>query len=1117
MLEIIGGRSGSGKTELVWSRLETAVNAGKTCILLVPEQISFETECALISRLDTSVAVKIKVYSFTRLAEVVRREVGGRAGLPMAPATRVVLLAKAMKELSSQLAVYRMRRTDPARLSSVLALLEELRGCAVDEDALSQVMDQLEDGALKQKLGDLVKIENGYRSLVGSSYLDPVDDLAHLADDLPKWRPIHGATVFVDGFKSFTGLEMKVLERLLGLTETLTVTLGYDRHAPYADGLELFSEIVKTATRLQDLARKSGVPVKKPEVLTENFRHRNAPALAVLEERLYRVGEQLSDLPADGVELMAADNIYEECRLATRRLHRFLREGGRAREAAVVVRDLNSYRGILEPMLDRAGLPYFIDSRETVRTDPLMVTVIEALQCVTGSWNTESLLRLMKTGLLGFSASTVAKLENHLYMWNIRGAAWQKDWTQNPEGLSAPATAKTAQTLHYLNILRRRLMRPLQTLRATLAGGSNGRQFAEAVYRYLCEAKVRRAVVQRVDHLQRNGDNDLASRAARVWDTLMDMLDQFAAAAGEERQQGEEFLSMFTLAADLTDMGSVPPGIDVVQIGQADRIRYSAPKLVLILGANAGVFPSAQPTGGLLADAERTRLVECGLPLTDTSSHRLLEERYFAYAAVSAAGRELYVSYLTEDVEGHAAEPSSLVEEIRRLLPQTVVKTDYPAAAETADELLQYAARNWNGRDVLAASFHKACAEISGTALRYGRMRQAAAERSHRFTSPDEAKRLFNKLSALSPTAVETFYQCPFGYFCKYGLRLKEREKAELNALEFGTAAHHVMETCIPRYVQAGFSTLRKAGVMQDAADALHRSVDEVMGGLEDKPDRFLYLFSRLKRLCGYFLWHVVRELRQSRFVPTDYELRVGESRGGEPAVPALKVPLPDGSFVQVYGTIDRVDVYKAGEQSYVRVVDYKTGYKEFRLDDIVNGINLQMLIYLSALWENGGPRYGTVIPAGMLYLPSKLPVVSAESEEKETERTKTMTMNGLILDNPEIVSAMEEDAGGLFIPVKLDKNGNIQGKSTAGVATLAQFGLLKRQAEKLLRGMAESLRGGEVAPNPTVSKTVDACRYCRYNAVCGHEIGDPCREVAPLANREVLEILEEEGSVCSP
>ena len=1114
MLQIVAGRSGSGKSEEIWRRLEatlTGENAPNLCVLLVPEQFSSETEHALLTRLGPTLTQRVRVFSFTHMADTVRREVGGRGGLGMAEGTRVVLLAKAMRELVDRLQVYHMRKTDASRLASMLTLLEELHGCAVTAEQLNELADRLEDGALGRKLRDLALIDDGYQALVAQSYLDPMDSLLHLVEDLPKSQMLAGCTVFVDGFKSFTGQEMQVLETLMTVATAMTVTLGYDPYGAQNDELDLFAEILKTAAALENTARRHGVPVKTACRLTENHRHREVPALAVLEERLFRAGSPSEDIPPQGVELMKCGNIYDECRLAVRRLHRYLREGGRCRNVALVVRNLSSYRGILEPMLERAGIPYFMDCRESVRTDPLIVTVIEALQCVTGNWQTEALFKLMKTGLLGFAPRTVALLENYVYMWNIRGAAWKREWTANPDGLTAPVTEKTQQTLRYLNMLRRRLVMPLLALQKRLTNGCNGRGFAEAVYDYLQKARVRRLVVLRVRRLKADGDRDLADRAARTWDVLMGLLDQFAAAAGEEQQRGEDFLALFTLAADLTDIGSIPSGLDVVQIGQADRIRYSEPELVLILGANAGVFPASPQRSGLLGDAERTRLVENGLPLTDTSAHRMMEERYFAYSAVSAATRELYVSYQSEDEDGKPIDPSLLVEEIRRLLPQIELQRDDPAAAETPEELFHYLGRHWKTGSPLASSLHVACAESPETAERYRRMRGAADDRSLHFESPAEAKRLFKKLSSLSPTAVETYYECPFGYFCRYGLRLKERNKAELNALEFGSAAHYVMETCIPVYAKQGFATLRKAGVMQDAAEALRRYVEERMGGTADKPDRFLYLLSRLERLCGYFLWHVVRELRQSRFVPTDFELRIGDEVEGEPSTPPLTVTLPDGSTIRVIGTIDRVDVYKVGDVSYVRVVDYKTGQKAFRLDDVVNGINLQMLIYLSALWENGGPRYGTVIPAGMLYLPSKLPVVKAgEGAKQEAAQTKTMTMNGLVLNNPEIVQAMEADGGGLFIPVQLKKGGDIHSRSVNSIATLAEFGMLKKRAENLLRRMAETLHSGGIDPCPTISKTVDACQYCKYKAICGHEPEDPNRTILPAKNVEILAELKE-------
>lgn len=54
MLQLILGRSGSGKTRQIYDELTSSVGRGngKAHILLVPEQFSFESERALLERLE---------------------------------------------------------------------------------------------------------------------------------------------------------------------------------------------------------------------------------------------------------------------------------------------------------------------------------------------------------------------------------------------------------------------------------------------------------------------------------------------------------------------------------------------------------------------------------------------------------------------------------------------------------------------------------------------------------------------------------------------------------------------------------------------------------------------------------------------------------------------------------------------------------------------------------------------------------------------------------------------------------------------------------------------------------------------------------------------------------
>ena len=169
------------------------------------------------------------------------------------------------------------------------------------------------------------------------------------------------------------------------------------------------------------------------------------------------------------------------------------------------------------------------------------------------------------------------------------------------------------------------------------------------------------------------------------------------------------------------------------------------------------------------------------------------------------------------------------------------------------------------------------------------------------------------------------------------------------------------MEKLLPVYAQLGFESIRKKQAMEDTEDAVREYVDTYMGGEENKSSRFAYLLTRLTATCGSLLWQVVLEMRQSRFVPVDYELPIGLPDEEHPeAVEPLRLTLPDGTQVYVQGKVDRVDILKKGDDAYVRVVDYKTGSKEFRLAEVMDGINVQMLIYLMSIWANGGQRYGS-------------------------------------------------------------------------------------------------------------------------------------------------------------
>ena len=1142
MLQLLIGPSGSGKTHTVLNTIAALTAQGQKNILwLVPEQYSFESERAILRALGPVGAAGVRVLSFSRLADMVAREVGGMAGRRLDEGVRALLMSRALTQVAQvaqdtddPLKGLRVRlATDSAYVEQLLTLWQELRQCAVSTDEWERLAAELpaEEGLLAQKAGALYRVFTAYEGLAAATGLDELDELTRLAQRLPHSTLPDGAAVFVDGFKGFTVQELQVLEALMPRVARMTVALCTDTPGRRWDGtppsacrreFPLFSPVTDTIKSLRGIAARHHLTWELT-CLDENHRTHSG-ALQALEQGLYAPSPTVYAEDASEVTLTPCADVYEECAYAVRRIRHLLRqEGYRCRDITVVVRNLPDYQGILDELLAREGIPYYMDTRQDILCEPLVVYIRAALRLAVGGWRTEEMLRLMKTDLWPLSPTEIARMENYVYTWGVEGSRWEQEWTENPAGLGREMGEYDRAALARLNAQRGALMRPLMTLRDSLRGRVSGRQFATAVYKWLSSQKsLPDRIKEQIETLEEMAQPVLAAHAQRLWDAVMQILDRFVLAVGDQTMPAAQLEEMFTMLCRTIDMGTLPQSLDAVTVGSADRIRYSAPRAVLVLGANEGVFP-AYPVGiGILSEEERRRLKDHGLTLAQDVLTQCVEERYYAYLALSAPSERLIVTY---HVGGENA-PSPLVEAVRRILPRHTVGVAQTADGgdlESSHEMFDRLAREYATPTALTRSLRRVLGEREEYAPRLAAVDRSAAGTPFRIEDPENAKNLFGTDMCLSASQTEIFYRCHFSYFCRYGLRIQPRRMAQVDASVFGTLVHYLMETLLPTYTAEGglVDTLRGQESTPDADRALMLRlqedvraataayIDTAMGGTAEKSGRFMYQIGLAERSACNMLWHTLMELRQSAFVPVDFELGIHPAEDEEAeGVVSLRLPTALGS-VQVRGSVDRVDLFRRFDGTvFVRVVDYKTGTKTFEINELTAGLGTQMLLYLFILCDNSR-RYlegeGILRPGGVLYHPLSDLVV--DRGQDTAERLKQMRMSGILLDDPSVVLAMEREGGSLFVPAKLNK----EGKPTGNVVTLHQFDLLRKTVEALLVGMADALAEGDIAALPLQKGNTLPCTYCDYRAVCARDGEDPVRELTAKSMKQVLADMEDE------
>ena len=1102
MLQCIIGTAGTGKTTYLTSlAAELAAKASEPLLLLVPEQASFYYEKRMLGMLGARDAERMEVLSFSRLAETVLP----RGHVPVIDdGGRAVLMSIALESLSEKLEVYSRYAGSLSVANELLKLSAEFKRCMVSPEALRIAAGAMPDGFLKKKLGEIALILETYDVLVAGSYTDDTDDLTRLSDYLAEQPVFRGKTVLLDAFSGFTVQEYAVLFRILAQADSVYVSLCTDSiFSPGAYDPGAFAYVRRTAEKLMHIARRLDVPVQAPiRVEAEHTRFQSSELSAL--ERIFAAGKPTEyALDARRITVLYASDLYEECAAVAARVKRLLREENyRCREIAVLFRDAARYEAPVRAALAKCGVPVFEDKRQPICTQPPISLVRGICTAAAEGFSTDTLMQIAKTGLTALGMEEIAVLENYALLWDIRPAQWKKPFTGNPEGMGEPDTQETAAALEMLNGLRQRLVRPLERF-CDAVRETDGKGFAAEIYRFLQSQQVNEHLRTLAIRLEERGETAAALEQERIWDLLMEILDMFARTLADRPTAPKRFLRLLDVVLQTCSLGSIPQGLDEVTVGDVDRTVPVAPRAVFVAGVQEGVFPRTPSAGGLLTLADRRQLKELGMELYDFGEVKVTEERFLVYKTLCSASERLTVSTCSLAEDGTRQCGSEILRTIAACFPQCthVSAADIPLPDKIESDATAFEQLCLQSREAgeLYPELREYFAADAVYRTRVETLERICTRGAFRIQNKALADRLFGRHMYLSASRVESYYKCPFAYFCRYGLLAKPRKKAEFDPAVQGTEIHFVLETILRRFGREGLLALTAEQRQAQIDEILDEYLLSRLGGSE-KTKRFLYLYNRLRKTMGEILERLVLEFAVCRFEPVDFELKI--DRDGD--IPPYTVELADGGSVQIKGFVDRVDTLELDGKTYVRVVDYKSGGKKFALSDVLSGLNMQMLIYLFAIWENGQDYYKPpIVPAGVLYMPAKADFekISREllPEEAALAKAKALRMNGMLLDNDTVLLQMDSTQSGCFIPVG-------QRKTVDSLISLTRLSQLKKETEKLLRTMAGNLRSGAIEALPAHS----SCDYCDYRSVCGREDGDPEREIASMRHAECLRILDE-------
>lgn len=1075
MLYLITGPAGSGKTEFLYAELEQAYRAGSSCVWIAPEQQSVQAEREILARLGDGCNLSVEILNFERLPERIARAYGDLAVTYPDRGALCALLSVLAAENRGKLREYASCAEDGDFIDGLFGLFGRLRSERIRPEDLRKAAEsgQLEGERLVAKVADIALLYGAYDAYFDETRRDPRDALTILAEQLPEKPFFAGKTVFVDGYYTFTGQEYAVLAQILRQARAVYCSATYD-------GREIFEGNEACAQRLIKLAGGHRV------IPVGEYKRSEREELRFLEKHLWSEETPVYPEEPRGVRLVQAENIFSEAEAVASEILRLVRAGYRYREITVLARGVESYAGVLDAILRQNQIPFFFAEKDELLSRPLVSFVCAALELVTTDFSLYAVRRYLKSGYAGncLSAEECDQLLRYAESWSLRGRDWYEDapWTRNPDGFrEGGMNEEQTALLAAVNVSREALLPGWKSLLSALRKKPlTGREILRALYLHLEQVGASALYVEKVNARLQSGDVEQAEKDSQLWKLLMGVFDRLDELCGEKQMTPKRMLSLLMLTIRQYSLGSIPSSQDSVTVGEAALLRPDRARAVIVMGCNDGVFPAAIGGDALFDDAEAVQLEGAGLEIVEGRLSRLWAERFYFYSAVAAPSEMLICTYPMGTLGGEELRPSPAILRIRALFPQlkavlyTGLREQALFSAENAASVFRTLPAGEDRERVRAWLAEKGLTPPSE--------RTGISEAEARISFQPQTLRL-------SPSGLERYRYCPFSYFGAQLLRLKEKRKNRFASPEIGSFIHKILEQFLTLHTEDGhFTPPPSAEALEAETDALAKQyLLEVMGGELNDNKRFLRTYRNLRSMLHLLLGNLSGEFAGSRFRPAGFEVNIGLTPDG---LPAMQIPLTGGKRAALCGVIDRVDLYEKDGVQYARVVDYKTYKKDLRLDYAREyGLDEQMLLYLLAYCRaSSDGKAAAVKPAGVLYNAAILPLVQAKGGESEgdlrEQLEKELKRTGVILEDTDIARAMDATESGKYLPAKFGKDGTL----TPGRGTLPAEGFaeLWELLEGQLRDTAEQIFAGNMDVCPLeIDDEHSACTYCNLRSAC--------------------------------
>jgi len=1150
-VQFILGRSGTGKTSYCIKAIVNALleaDNNQPLLLLLPEQATYQAERAILNDKRIVGYNRLHVLSFDRLQFLLLGKNTARPALSRIGQQMIV--HRILRDNKSKLKIFGSSAAWPGLSRQMAQTIAELHQYAKTPDDISSAIGQLSELQKDErnnlavlKFTDIGLILEEYLRFIEGKFLDPDVQLTRACRLVAQAEFVKGARLWVDGFAGFTTAEFVILAEMLKAVADAQIALCLDPSnidllnpdTAKLDPAGLFYPTQQTYAALIELIRRCKLQLAKPIILNKAVRFVSCPQLAHIERNIFELEapklaaadpapigceQSRNKIITDechsvgvnrcGVRIISAPNVRAEVQFVARQILELVKENGyRYRDIAVIASDIDRYQHYIGAYFEDYGIPFFIDKRKPLNQHPVVELICSALQAVTGGFDSSDIFAYLKTDLVLIERYEVDLLENYCLAFGITGSDWQSDKQWDFAGEDNEDFDEER-----INHIRRQVSKPLLELQDRLcpvdkpAMTISPEEFGRAIFNFLDNLKTSETISKWIEQAKEKRDNATVDEHQQFYNKLVDVFDELVEVFSGQTMAAEDYLAIINSAFSQLTLAFIPPTLDQVLIGSIERSRHPDLKAVFLIGATQKQFPVPVSSDSILTDDDRSAAESVDFPLAPAVSQKLTERQYLAYIAFTRPSQFLYVTYPSIDEKGSAVPRSQFVGELESLFEDLSEESiagrqsdieKVHSESELSDLLCSRLGKDafqpdTSDNDEIAGLLDDLCADEQLAEL--GLNVLSAINYDNRAQlDRDVVEKLFDKQIKTSATRLGTFAACPFQYFARYILELKEREEFKFEPLDLGIFYHIVLDALLKRLNKENkdFAAIENGELLRILTEQIEQFVqtNSFISNFKRHSPHNAYIISSAAEVLEDCVLAIAQMVRAGSFRPSLSEVsfgRPGHSGRSEESRDTLgkyELTLPDSRVLSLDGKIDRLDIANLGGENIALVFDYKRRDTFFSWSKFYYGLDMQLPIYMLAVCNATNAKTKNV--AGAFYMPVEVAPARATLDEL-SDVAEAFNYKAKGIFNGEFARQLDGKASreSKFYNFYVTKDGEPYGNyGNRGILKPADFEKLLKFTEEKIVQLADEIVSGRIDVRPYRIGTESPCSYCKYKSVC--------------------------------